>query len=104
MWLFSGSIPIIRNSRRLKIDVWDSYSYAVKMKFFCSRLEMERKGYTYAYVGPMFVHHVVTDEDFASAKPPPSKKPREDVNREHRKTSSKSSSQDSNSQSTEKSR
>ncbi|KAM8740896.1 RAD51-associated protein 1 [Acanthopagrus schlegelii] len=44
------------------------------------------------------------DEDFACAKPPPSKKPREDVNLEHKKTSSKSSSQDSNSQSTEKSR
>ncbi|XP_073336796.1 RAD51-associated protein 1 isoform X2 [Pagrus major] len=44
------------------------------------------------------------DEDFACVKAPPSKKPREDVNREHKKTSSKSSSQDSNSQSSEKSR
>ncbi|CAJ1054769.1 RAD51-associated protein 1 isoform X2 [Xyrichtys novacula] len=38
------------------------------------------------------------DEDFASAKAPPSKRPREDAKQEHKRSLSKSSSQGSNSQ------
>lgn len=48
----------------------------------------------------MFCLHVVTDEDFACVKAPPSKKAREDVKQEHNKSSSKSSSQETDSQST----
>uniref|UniRef100_A0A8C9ZGA8 RAD51 associated protein 1 n=1 Tax=Sander lucioperca TaxID=283035 RepID=A0A8C9ZGA8_SANLU len=43
---------------------------------------------------------MLTDEDFACVKAPPSKKAREDVKQENKKSSSKSSSQESKSQST----
>lgn len=50
--------------------------------------------------------HFVSDEDFACVKAPPSKKPKDDVGQEQRRSSSKSFSQEKNSQSTrsEKSR
>ncbi len=48
----------------------------------------------------VFCLHVATDEDFACVKPPPSKKSREDVKQELKKSSSQSFSQESDSQPT----
>lgn len=48
--------------------------------------------------------HFVIDEDFACVKAPPSKKVREDVKQEQKKSLSKSSSQEATSQLSQKNR